>query len=318
MKSFIQIAVATTTVLAATVSFAAGPIAIGTNPQGSLAYVSGSAIANVVGDTLDRPFTVVPLGGPTAVIPALLAGEFEFGFANISAASAAFDGTGPFKGRPQPDLRIAAVVYPLSYGVLVSDASDIKTVADLKGKKIPSEFTSQRSNAEQVTTALALAGLDYSNVQPVPVQGGAESVKLLMENSVDAALFSVGAGIVAQADATIGVHFLSLPNDDAAQAITSERLKGSSIQSLPAGYAPGIKSDTNVFQAPFVVITGADVSDDTVYDVVKALSASKARLSEVTTQFKDMSLDAMGTASLPVPYHPGAIRFYQEQGLWKP
>ena len=54
-----------------------------------MAYAAGSAIADVGGDTLDLSCTVVPLGGPTAVIPALLDQEFDFGFANMQAAAAA-------------------------------------------------------------------------------------------------------------------------------------------------------------------------------------------------------------------------------------
>lgn len=308
-------------VLAASFAGAAGaqsgPLAIGTNPQGSLAYASGSAIADVVGDATGSPFTVVPLGGPTAVIPALIAGEFDFGFANMQAASAAYDGRGPFEGRAQPDLRIAAVVYPLNLGVFTSERTDITDISQLEGARIPSEFTSQRNDAASMSAALAVAGLSYDDVQAVPVQSGSEAVQLLIDDQLDATIFSVGSGIVSQLDAAVGVRYLSLPGDDETRKMIEEQLRGATIATLPAGYATGIEEDTNVIQAPFVVMTSADVDDETVYEVVKALAENQASLEQITGQFRDLSLETMGQSDLPVPYHPGAIRFYEEQGVWE-
>lgn len=235
----------------------AQPIAIGTNPQGSLAYASGSIIADLVGDALDQTFTVVPLVGPTALIPALNAGEFEFSFANITATADALEGRGAFDGRPQPDTRLAAALYPLRLGIIVRADSGINSLADLRGKRVASEFSSQRNLAHYITTLLGMADMSYDAVIAVPVQSGAQSIDDLIDGQLDATIFSVGSGIVQKADASVGVKILSLPTDDAARETLSASHGGAGIEALADGSAAGILGETHVISAPMVLITSA-------------------------------------------------------------
>lgn len=295
----------------------AQPIAIGTNPQGSLAYASGSVIADVVGDALGESFTVVPLGGPTALIPAMNAGEFEFSFANITAVADALQGRGAFDGRPQPDTRLAAALYPLRLGIIVGADSGIESVADLAGKRVASEFSSQRNLAHYVSTVLALAGLSYDDVTPVPVQSGAQSVDDLIDGQLDATIFSVGSGIVQKADASIGIRILSLPDSAESRETLGGNHGGAVIEALPDGFAAGIEGETNVISAPMVLITSSSAPDETVAQVLRAISENLAALAKGQGNFAAMTLEGMADSALPVPYHAAAQSFYEETGLWK-
>ncbi|MCB1391143.1 MAG: TAXI family TRAP transporter solute-binding subunit [Rhodobacteraceae bacterium] len=299
-----------------TAAAAQAPLAIGTNPQGSVAYAAGSAIADVVGDALDISFTVVPLGGPTAVLPALLDGEFNFGFANAQAAAAAYMGRGAFDGRPQEGLRVATVIFPLYFGMLTSRQTGITTLAEMRGRRAASEFSSQRNTVANMVTGLEMAGLTYDDVTAVPVQSGADSVQMLIDGQLDVTNFSVGSGVIAQLDAAVGARFLSLTDDDAGRALVARRMPGASIETIPAGYAPGIVEDTNLFSAPFIILTSADEDDDTVYNVVKAMAEHQQALAEAQGQFAAITPALMAQPGLPIPYHPGAIRYFQEAGTW--
>lgn len=292
-------------------------LSIGTNPQGSVAYASGSAIADVVGDAMDTSFTVIPQGGPTAIIPAMNAGEFDFAFANIVAAATAMKGEGPYKGRKFESLRVVAVVYPLHIATYVKKDSPIQSFDDLRGQRVASEYKSQSNIAGFMNSALAMAGLSYDDLKPVPVQNGVQGIDELIGGAVDATVFSTRSGAVQKADAVVGIRILSVTDSDAARAILAERSPGATIAELPAGSVPGATQPTKVIEAPFVVLTDSKVDDETVYQVVKALAANKAKLVASASEFEALSLETMGQSNLPVPYHPGAIRFYQEQGVWQ-
>ncbi|MFC6674229.1 TAXI family TRAP transporter solute-binding subunit [Marinobacterium aestuariivivens] len=292
-------------------------LSIGTNPQGSQAYASGSAIADVVGDALDTSFTVVPQGGPTAIIPAMSAGEFDFAFANIVAAATAMKGDGPFKGRKFESLRVAAVVYPLHLGVYVKKDAPIQSFDDLRGKRVASAFKSQANLAGFMTSALAMAGMSYEDLTEVPVQNGVQAIDELIEDGLDATIFSTKSGVVQKADAVVGIRILSVPDSDAARATLAERSPGAVVAEVAAGSVPGVAAPTRVIEAPFVVLTDSSVDEDTVYQVVKALAENKDKLAASASDFEALDPKTMGQSSLPVPYHPGAIRYYQEQGVWQ-
>ncbi|GGO79957.1 C4-dicarboxylate ABC transporter substrate-binding protein [Marinobacterium nitratireducens] len=292
-------------------------LSIGTNPQGSVAYASGSAIADVVGDAIGTPFTVIPQGGPTAIIPAMTAGEFDFAFANVVAAATALDGKGPFKGRKFESLRVAAVVYPLHLGVYVKKDSPIKSFGDLRGQRVASAFKSQSNLAGFMTSALAMSGMSYDDVTAVPVQNGVQAMDELIDGGLDATIFSTKAGVVQKADAVVGVRALSVDSSDSASATLAERSPGAYVAEVAAGSVPGVAAPTNVIEAPFVVLTDSQVDEETVYQVVKALAENKDKLAVAASDFEALDLNTMGQSKLPVPYHPGAIRFYQEKGVWQ-
>ena len=298
-------------------ALAQAPLAIGTNPQGSMAYAAGSAIADVVGDALSASFTVVPLGGPTAVIPALLDGEFDFGFANMQAATSAYIGRGAFDGRAQSDLRVATVIFPLYFGTLTSTSSGIETLEDMRGRRAASEFSSQRNTVVNMVTSLAVAGMTYVDVVPVPTQSGADSVQMLIDGQLDVTNFSVGSGVISQLEAAIGARFLSLPDDEATRALVADHMPGATIATLPDGFSAGIRGDTNVFSAPFVVLTSADADDETVYNVVRAMAEHQELLAGSLGQFSAMTPEMMAQRDLSIPYHPGAIRYFEERGVWQ-
>lgn len=291
-------------------------IGIGTNPQGSLAYATGAAIAQVVSDNTELKARVIPQGGPVVTIPLVNNGELEFSISNAIPLAFAQSGKAMFKGRPQPGAQMAAAVFNLNVGFFVKKDSPIKSIADLKGKKISSEFVKQKNLALIGRAILATAGLTFDDVLGVPVPNGVRGIDDFIAGKIDAGNFSVTSGKVKQAHAAVGgIRWLPIPDTPEANAILAKIAPGSFVQlAKPAPSRPGMEQPTGVFAAPFILVAGANTPDDVVYKVVKAMHANKAGLVASHKAFNGFQPKAMAP-DLGIPIHPGAAKFYKENGI---
>ncbi|MDD7972691.1 TAXI family TRAP transporter solute-binding subunit [Roseinatronobacter alkalisoli] len=290
-------------------------VSIGTNPQGSVAYATGSALAKVAIEQADIRMRVVPQGGPNVVVPIVNAGEMEFSIANGVVAANAYGGVGEFS-RPNENIRVAAVLFPLYSGFMVRADSDINTLSDLAGRRLASDFLQQKGAQLNSESVLRTVGLTYDDVQRVPVPSGVRGVEDFEAGNVDATFFSLSSGRTLQADATIGgIRILAVENSDEALANLTEVYKGAWIETVePGPNFPGIHEPTGAFTTPFVVLANANVSDDLVYDFIKALHDNKPALVAAAGAFEGFDPARMN-ADIGVPFHPGAERFFAEMGM---
>ncbi len=291
-------------------------VGIGSNPQGSAAYATASAIAKVVSQETDLNMRVVPQGGPVVTIPLVNNGELEFSVSNSIPAFFGQRGGAMFKDRPQPNVKMVAALYNLNVGFFVRADSDIMTLEDLKGRKVATEFTKQKVLATMQSAMLATVGMSTDDVVGVPVPSGGRGVEDFIAGKVDVGLFSLTSGAVLKASASVGgIRWLPVPMTDEAQAALVAKAPGSYIEAVfPAENRPGISEPTGVFAGPFLLLAGDGVSEDTVYEVAKVMHANAEALGAAAPQFK--SFDPKGMApNLKVEMHPGAIKFYKEIGL---
>lgn len=295
---------------------AAQTVAIGSNPQGSAAYATASAIAKVVSENSDMRMRVVPQGGPVVTIPLVNSGELDFSVSNSIPVFFAQNGGAMFKDKPQPGVKMVAALYNLNVGFFVKADSDIQSFEDLKGKRVSTEFTKQRVLHTMQQAILASAGLTLDDVEGVPVPSGVRGVDDFIAGNVDAGLFSVGSGAVLKADASVGgIRFLPMPLDEAAQAALVAKAPGSYIEELaPAEGRAGIDAPTGVFAGPFLILAGENTPDDMVYEVTKLLHGNPDALKAAAPQFGNFDPGTMAP-DLNIEMHPGAMRFYKEAGL---
>ena len=126
-------------IVAACLSSCADPaqmVGVGTTKGGAASQVS-AAIAKVVSSQGDLQVRTQPMAGTNQYIPSVNAGQLEFGVSNIVQLTFAVEGRSLFEGHPNPDLRMVATLMPFRVGLLVPKDSDIRTVADLKGRPVP-------------------------------------------------------------------------------------------------------------------------------------------------------------------------------------
>jgi TRAP transporter TAXI family solute receptor len=308
-------------VSAAVAAFAAGASAqtygVGTNPQGSLFYATGAAISKVMVEKAGLNFRVQPYAGSSTYMPLINAGKLAFGMANAGEAAFAYSGSQLYK-RPNPNIRQVAVTFDANSGFGVRADSDMKTVADLKGKKVPTEFTSGRIFHYLTSMQLATAGLTVKDVNGVPTPNFVTAIKAFMAGRLDAAYFPLNSGIAKQAMATVkgGWRYLAMDCSHEAekkmQAIVPPAFIG---RARPGKNATGVVNDPQCFiDVPFTLVAGAHVPEAVVYKVVKTMYANKKALAASMGAFNRFDPQKMARKH-PNPYHPGAIRAYKELGV---
>jgi uncharacterized protein len=151
----------------------------------------------------------------------------------------------------------------------------------------------------------------------VPAVNFAKSIQDFNAGRTDAAMAAVGSGLVSQSNAAVGgVRWISIENSPKKLAIIRRFTPGTFIETLmPAKPFVGILGPTNVISAPYVLIGGAHVADEIVYKVVKAMHAGKKKLISTLKAYRGFNPAKMAS-DIGVAYHPGAIKFYKEVGIW--
>lgn len=293
---------------------------IASNPQGSIFYAASVTIGKLLDEKLKMQVRVQPTAGSSTFIPQLDRGEVDFGLTNVDDARTSFKGTDAFR-RPNPNLRLTAIAFPLTLGVMVPNDSPIKSIADLKGKTLPWGYNAQTTGRILQQAVLASAGLTMDDVKTVPTQSLFAGVDLLGEGKVDAATISVGTGQGQQANLKLasrgGVRFINMDSSPEAVAKIRKVLPARPIVVQPAAHAVGIHGPTTIMAYNIFFTTNDKMPDDVVYNLVKMLHESKEDLVKGQPVFRGFDPKAM-TQEIEVPWHPGAIKFYKEIGQWPP
>ena len=287
-------------------------IAIGTNPAGTGAHALASGLAAVASKATSVSGKVQPYNGPNAWMTLLDNGELEFGIINILDSHMAATGTGNYK-KAYPGIRVVqGGVFPFLAGLIVRDKANIKQISDLKGKRMAWDYGGHAINQTWQNAMLETGGLKGSDVVQVRVSNLNDGVRGVAEGKVDASITAVGIGVVEEVNAMEPVRFVNLANTEAANKILA-RYGASIVKSTPA---TGIKGDTHVIGYPLHLVGSTKVSEKTVYSMVKVWWENLAELQTLHPLFKQWTKEHQALTTFTVPYHPGAIKFYKEAGVW--
>lgn len=305
------------TTLAATPGWAQ-TVGIGTTKGGATAQVS-NAISKVVSAHSGMQMRTQVMGGTQKYIPVVNSGELEFGVSNIMQYFMATDGSGLSEGRKHDNLRLAATMMTFRTGAIVAKNSGINTIADLKGKRVPSGFKGAPLFQFLMTAFLANGGLTWDDVQKVPQIGLRQHWNAFKEGKIDVVVAAVGSGPIKDMNAKIkgGVKFISLSAESEAAKATLKIAPKTGLREVkPAKPFVGVLGPTNVVAFDYNLWVNKDVSDDTVYKVVKAMYENEKELKETSPLWRSHSSKTMARDQ-GLEYHPGAIKLYEEVGIWK-
>lgn len=293
-------------------------VTIATGAQGSLAYNSGQAVAKIANEAGINARTQPYVG----YLPLLNSGEVDFGFSNAVEAAFAFNGKGNYD-REHPNIRLVGVMFPLRTGIMAPADLGLDTVADLKGKagelKIASEYTSSTIIPYYIEGSLKNAGLEYDDFQKVPIASFVAGIKALGDGLVDIALVSLNAGAGKEAEVKLkdrgGLQYISLDDSPEGVAAFKAFLPEGDIIAMPASDAiPGLQKAANIVSIPWVLLTNAEVDEELVYNLTKAVAERNADLKASFGAFGLAKTESMAPANA-TPYHPGALRYYEEAGI---
>ena len=303
-------------------SFAAGAadaqtIGIGST-KGSVVAAMTTAISKMVNQKTDLKMRRQVMGGTQKYIPVVDAGELEFGLSNIVQYTMAKEGRDLSK-KPYGNLQLAATLVRFRTGLLVRNDTDIRKIEDLKGKRMASGFKGAPLFQTYFGAFLVNAGLTWDDVKQVPAVGLRQHWNLFKQGKIDVAMAGVGGGPNKDMNAKIpsGVRYISLNTGTPNAVKATERLRGGEyalVQKKKAYVA--IKEPAVLFGYDFMLFTNKDVPDDVVYKVTKALAASEKELHAVSPIWTSFSPARM-QRDQRLAYHAGAMKYYEEAGLWK-
>jgi TRAP-type uncharacterized transport system substrate-binding protein len=199
----------------------------------------------------------------------------------------------------------------------VAQDSDILSVADLKGKAVPSGFRAAPLFKVLFDGFLATEQLSYEDVRQIPVSGRAQMWELFMQGKVPTAILTLGDAGASQMEAALGgVRYLSFDDSPQALEALNKHVPGTSFELMrPAPGLTGLVAPTNLMYYDYTLFAGKDVPDEWVHLVVQALYEDAEGLRITGPLWKEFSTEGM-SKDVGLEYHPGAIGFYQEMGIW--
>jgi uncharacterized protein len=275
-------------------------------------YPLGVGLSNIYGENIEGVRTQVQSTKASVENLNLLQdGRGEIAFALGDSVALAWAGDAE-AGFPQAldQLRGIAAIYPNVIQLVALEESGITTLEDLAGRSLSvgAPASGTELNARAILDA---AGLSYEDLGQTEYLPFAESVELMKNRQLDATLQSAGLGVASIRDLATSVPttIVEIPTE-IAEAL------GAPYQpaTIPAGTYEGQEKDVNTVAVQNYLVTHAGVSDEMAYQMTKllfenveALTASHQAATEIALE---RALDGM-----PVPLHPGAERFYREQGL---
>lgn len=285
-----------------------------TGPMGGSWYPLGGAIADAVQKEIPGVTIAVAPGGGVANVEAIEFGKCDIGFSNSSSGVDGVYGRPPFKQKME-NMRQLANLYPQYFQIVVLEDSGIKSVADLKGKRIspgPKGHTGEFA-ARQV---LEIYGLSYKDMSKVHHIGYSDTVALMKDGHCDAWLFCTtipGASVMDLASAR-KIRLLSLPDEKIKEM---QQLNAGYIRRLiPKGTYPGVDYDVHTFGFFTHLIVSAKLPENLVYNITKVIAKNVDRFGQVVKDMKGATVKDLAM-DIGIPFHPGALKYYKEAGAIK-
>lgn len=241
-------------------------------------------------------------------------GRGEIAFTLGDALSDAWKGSAE-AGFPKPlnKLRAVAGIYPNYIQIVASADSGIRTLADLKGKRL--SVGAPKSGTELNARAiLKAAGLGYADLGKVEYLPFGESVELMKNRQLDATLQSAGLGVASLRDLATAMKIVVVPIPGAVVAKVGDPAYQS--VAIPANTYEGQTAEVPTAAVENFLVTSEAVPEAQVYTMTKTIFSHLPALVAAHSAAKAISLDN-AVKSLPVPLHPGAARYFREAGVLK-
>ncbi|MEO7242705.1 MAG: TAXI family TRAP transporter solute-binding subunit [Variovorax sp.] len=290
-------------------------ITVLTGGQSGVYYPMGVALSQLYGKALpDAKVTVQSTKASAENLNLLQAGRGEIAFTLADALSDAWSGNKESGfATPLKKLRAVAGIYANYIQIVASADSGIKTLADLKGKRI--SVGAPKSGTELNARAiLGAAGLPYSAFSKVEYLAFGESVELMKNRQLDVTLQSAGLGVASIRDLATSVPIYIVPIPSEVVAKIGDAAYGEAV--IPAKTYDGQDADVKTIAIKNFLVSHDGVADDAVYAMTKVMFESLDTLIAANAAAKGIKKEgAMSGTS--VTFHPGALKYYKEIGLAK-
>lgn len=301
--------------LAAGTSHAVEFINVLTGGTSGVYYPLGVALTQLYGKALPDAKTSVQATKASAEnLNLLQSGRGEVAFTLGDTLNEAWKGNEEAGFKAKLDkLRTVAAIYPNYIHFLANADSGIKTLADLKGKRV--SVGAPKSGTElNSRDILKAVGMSYKDFAKVEYLGYAESVELIKNRQLDATLLSSGLGVAAVRDLATAVKIVVIPIPAEIVMKIGEAAYTTGV--IPANTYNGQTTDVPTVTVQNFLVTHAGVPEDTVYKMTKSMFENLDAMQAAHAAAKAIN-KATAAKGSPTPLHPGAEKYYREAGLLK-
>ncbi len=289
-------------------------ISIATGGTGGVYYPVGGGLASLLSKKVPGMEATAEVTGGSVDNLKLLSNDATYiGFSMADAALDAYKGENKFKGREEP-VRTLAALYPNRLHLVTVEGRDIETIADLKGRRISS------GSPGSATEVMALRMLEAAGLSDDVTRerlSVAESVNALKDNKIDAFFWVGGLPTAAVTDLanTPGTKIKMIDNADLVEPMNQKYGKLYVKDVIPKSVYNGMDKDNHQASVMNILVANASMSDETAYNIVKTLFESRDELIAVHKATAEFQRDKQAPDASPIPYHPGAIKYYKENGI---
>ena len=298
------------------VSATAQNISIGTGGTGGVYYPMGGGIADVLSKHVPgMQATAEVTGGSVDNLKLIGSGKPYIGLSMTDAALDAYKGEQKFQGNKVP-LRTLMILYPNRMHVVTVEGTGINKIGDLKGKRVS---TGSPGSATEVMAfrVIEAAGLDRDKDMTRERLGVAESVNAIKDKKVDA-FFWVGGLPTAAVTDIANTPGTTVKLIDHAELVPAMNKKWGDLyvqDVIPKDTYRGMASDNKQATVMNILVAHEKMDDKTAYNIVKTIFDKRQDLINVHKEAANFKLENQNAAASPIPFHPGAVKYFSEKGV---
>jgi hypothetical protein len=291
-------------------------LSIATGGTGGVYYPMGGGMAAVLSQAVPgMQATAEVTGGSVDNLKLIASGKPYIGFSMADAAQDALKGEDKFKGTKVP-LKTLMVLYPNRMHVVTIEGTGISKMSDLKGKRVS---TGSPGSATEVMAfrVIEAAGLDKDKDLKRERLGVAESVNAMKDRKIDA-FFWVGGLPTAAVTDLANTPGTTLKMVDHAEVVAKMNEKYGKLyveDTIPKSVYKGMQTDNKQATVWNILVAHETMDEKTAYDVVKTIFEKRSDLVAVHKEAENFKLENQKVTATPVPYHPGAVKFFAEKGV---
>ena len=291
-------------------------ISIATGGTGGVYYPMGGGLAAVLSNKVPgMAATAEVTGGSVDNLNLVGSGKPYVGFSMADAAKDAQTGEGKFAGKKM-DLRTLIVLYPNLMHVATVESTGIKSMKDLKGKRIS---TGAPGSATEVMAfrLLEAAGIDKDKDVKRERLSVAESVNAVKDRKIDAFFWVGGLPTAAVTDLanSPGMKIVMVDTTDEVPAMNKKYGNLYFPTVIPKATYSGMTKDNKVAAVANILVVNANMSNDEAYKIVKTVFDNKIDLVRTHQEYMNVSLENQKVKSTPLDFHPGALKYYKEKNI---
>jgi len=293
-------------------------VSIGTGGVTGVYYAAGGVICRLVNK--DRSShgircSVESTGGSVFNVNTIKAGELDLGVVQSDVGYNAYNGVGQFKDAGEfKKLRSVFSIHPEPFTVVARKEANIKSFEDFKGKRfnVGNPGSGTRASMEELLATMGWTLKDFSLASELrPDEHGSA----LCDGKIDGFFYGVGhpSANIQDPTTTCGAQLVSLTGPAVDKLV--EKYPYYAYATIPGGLYPNNPNDTKTYGVTATFVTSADVSDETVYTVVKAVFDNLDDFKKLHPAFAHLKAEDMAKNGLSAPLHPGAEKYFKEKGL---